>query len=173
MAKTRQSPTAPDIRPRLRRRGNWQRMQGRRRAPDVRFWEKVDQRSGQGPTGECWLWTAFVRPDGYGTFGLGTPGLGGKTGIERAHRVAYFLTHGRWPKHQALHHCDMRRCVRPEHLYDGDAKENVSDRWARSEPDRIRVALATALARTARRFRLSPAMLREHVDQMLRSTNAD
>ena len=30
------------------------------------------------------------------------------------------------------HHCDNRRCVRPDHLYSGTAKDNSSDIVARS-----------------------------------------
>ena len=70
---------------------------------EERFWSKVYKSDG------CWIWLAFVSPDGYGRFGLN-----GKT--EYAHRVAFFLTYGRWPAPETDHTCRTLECVRPEHL---------------------------------------------------------
>ena len=70
--------------------------------------------------GPCLMWTASVRKDGYGRFGIN-----GK--IEKANRVAFFLSNGRWPKDHACHHCDERLCVRGDHLFDGDNFVNMRD----------------------------------------------
>ena len=77
-----------------------------------RFWEKVDK------SGECWIWTDYVNPSGYGQFGK-----------VLAHRLSWELANGRplGPGKWALHHCDNRPCVRPEHLYEGTAKDNMRD----------------------------------------------
>lgn len=86
---------------------------------EERFWTKVTR---LGPD-DCWPWTAFINPEGYGHFGTGD----GKVG--RAHRVAYQLAVGPIPKGSVLDHtchtgecvvpgnlCPHRRCCNPKHL---------------------------------------------------------
>jgi hypothetical protein len=65
-----------------------------------RFWAKVDK------TSACWLWTAACDRGGYGEFTIGDKNL-------RAHRVAWFLTYGKWPSRALDHECEIRHCVRP------------------------------------------------------------
>src|ERR1051325_1212117 len=91
-----------------------------------RFWRKVllgDQ---------CWQWIGALdtRPGyGYGYLRL-EPDRGSKTAT--AHRVAWELYHGPIPAGLwVLHHCDNRLCVRPSHLYLGDAKQNKRDAMVR------------------------------------------
>lgn len=88
-----------------------------------RFWDKVDRTPGQGPRGDCWLWMASCKRDGYGQFKLD-----GR--MRKAHRVAMILTHGHEPRGQALHSCHVRRCCNPAHLRDGTAVENMAERNA-------------------------------------------
>lgn len=90
-------------------------------ADSQRFWSKVDQRGNS----DCWLWTASRIPGGYGQFVVrGRP--------EKAHRVAYSLTHGPIPRGaHVLHSCDIPHCVNPAHLALGSPVENMRDRQVR------------------------------------------
>lgn len=101
-----------------------------------RFWSKVDK---NGPTpahcpeiGPCWLWTGSKSGNGYGKIGSG--GHAGKT--LDAHRVSFFLHHGRWPEPEALHASDNKQCVRPEHISEGTRLENARDRVAKGRAAR-------------------------------------
>lgn len=99
-----------------------------RPAPE-RFWAKVDKGvggAGHGPKG-CWLWTGAVFGDtGYGCF---------SPSFERrnigAHRYALELTHGTPPVGETMHTCDVRLCVRPDHLVDGTHTANMQDMAAK------------------------------------------
>jgi hypothetical protein len=85
----------------------------------------------QGPVvrkelGACWLWTGFVKDNGYGQFGRGA-----FDGVY-AHRFSYELHAGPVPAGLfVLHRCDVRNCVNPDHLFVGTAKDNADDRDAK------------------------------------------
>lgn len=82
-----------------------------------RLWSKIDQ------TGECWLWTGARYQNGYGSFKLSK-----EEGNDRAHRVMYRFVYGSIPDGKyVLHTCDVRHCVRPDHLYLGTQAQNISD----------------------------------------------
>lgn len=54
-------------------------------------------------------------------------GLGGKRQAG-AHRVSWRLAHGEIPDElHVCHHCDNKRCVRPDHLFLGTRSDNLSD----------------------------------------------
>ena len=85
----------------------------------VRFWEKV------GPPGGCWIWQGAHIPDGYGSFM-------DEGQAKKAHRVAWELVVGPISDGMhVLHHCDVRDCVRPTHLFLGTNADNVADRVAK------------------------------------------
>lgn len=89
------------------------------RSPEKRFWGKViKHKSG------CWEWIGNTIRGGYGRIHFA-----GKNRL--AHRVAWFLTYGYWPKDKLLHDCDNPPCIRPEHLYEGSQLDNVRDCIAR------------------------------------------
>lgn len=90
-----------------------------------RFWSKVEA----GPTHpvlktRCWLWTAGKNDKGYGKVKVD-----GKTVY--AHRAAWFLERGKWPKKHLLHKCDTPACVRPDHVKEGTNRENVRDKMSK------------------------------------------
>lgn len=82
-----------------------------------RFWSRVD-RSG-GPNA-CWPWQGYKKPDGYGVVRFC-----GKN--ERAHRVAFMLTHGYWPEPFGLHECDNPPCCNPTHVHPGTVATNAQE----------------------------------------------
>lgn len=91
-----------------------------------RFWALVQR----GNPDACWEWQGQIqrRPDGIG-YGL-MRGIGGtKAKREYAHRVSFFIHHGRWPdaKMVIMHLCDNRRCVNPAHLREGTQGDNMRD----------------------------------------------
>jgi hypothetical protein len=82
---------------------------------EERFWSKVER------TDDCWLWTASL-VGGYGRIKVDGRG-------EYAHRLSWEMSHGPVPDGLCvLHHCDVRRCVKPGHLFLGTRLDNNKDR---------------------------------------------
>lgn len=87
--------------------------------PVIRFWRKV------GKTEGCWLWTGSRSPY-YGNF---YPDHGT---CVHAHRYSWELAYGPIPPDmQVLHKCDVRHCVRPDHLFLGTQQDNMDDMAAK------------------------------------------
>lgn len=86
----------------------------------ARFFAKVVKSDG------CWLWTGSKNALGYGLVAPKT------YGVRKAHRFAWILANGPLqPSAWVLHRCDNTSCVRPSHLFLGDAKANVRDMHAK------------------------------------------
>ena len=89
------------------------------------YWAKVDVKGED----ECWDWTAYKTPKGYGRFGLGIPG---KKGM--AHRVSAYIVGLiqtiEWTSNEALvlHKCDNPSCVNHKHFFIGSVADNMDDR---------------------------------------------
>jgi len=85
---------------------------------EARLWRNVEK-SDDG----CWLWTKAVRRDGYGAI----EEYGTKFN-HAVHRLSWMLANGPIPEGlYVCHHCDTKRCVRPDHLFLGTAKDNTQD----------------------------------------------
>lgn len=84
-----------------------------------RFWSKVEKSDG------CWLFKGCIGHEGYGSFAYGD---GPQRKQFQAHRFAWILTNGSIPGDKLLlHHCDVRDCVNPDHLYLGTRVDNIQD----------------------------------------------
>lgn len=96
-----------------------------------RFWALVDSKEPD----ECWPWLGPVDKDGYGNFHIrvGELGLAKNTKVH-ANRLAFRLTHGRWPNGFALHGCDNPGCcnaVNSEHVHEGSPARNMQEKVLR------------------------------------------
>ncbi len=82
------------------------------------FWEKVDIRD----TNECWPYKPPSRTQrGYGASFYGDIRT-------TAHRIAWFLARGPFPKVlHVLHRCDNPICCNPGHLWLGTPQDNMDD----------------------------------------------
>lgn len=120
--------------------------------------ERMDAFTLRIPFHECWEWigskkgwerTGTKKGRGYGQIGVA-----GKGRSEGAHRVAWELANGPIPDGMwVLHRCDNDGCVRPSHLFLGDAAANAADM---AEKDRVRHGVRHPYAKindeTAREF---------------------
>ena len=79
------------------------------------FLEKVEKTDG------CWIWRGAYKGQGYGAVCYNGE-------MDAAHRMAYRLFVGEIPEGLFVcHHCDVRGCVRPDHLFVGTCKDNLRD----------------------------------------------
>lgn len=88
---------------------------------EERFWQAVSPCPNTG----CWFWTGPTWKN-YGViYGEGKPWVATHLSLR---------LHGRpipMAGAYACHHCDIRFCVNPEHLYWGDAGTNIQDSYDR------------------------------------------
>jgi hypothetical protein len=86
-----------------------------------RFMEKVSPE----PMSGCWLWTGAVTSGGYGTFTV-------RDKTVRAHRYSFEHFRQSIPAGlDALHKCDVRMCVNPDHIFIGSHADNMADKVAK------------------------------------------
>ena len=84
----------------------------------LRFIDKIDMQ----PDG-CWLWTAGTNSRGYGKYHIPPSNV-----AVSAHRYSYEAANGAIPDELVIRHlCNVKRCVNPDHLQAGTARENYQD----------------------------------------------
>lgn len=123
-----------------------------------RFWSKV----GIGAPNECWNWTACVSAR------YGQIGVDGK--LQKSNRVAFYLTHGRWPEPCARHTCDNTLCCNPAHIVEGTQVQNMEDRNERGRQARKeshgRVKLTAAeVGQIRHKYKTSAVLQRELAEE--------
>lgn len=98
-----------------------------------RFWSKVHQ------TADCWIWTDAPNGAGYGTISVAGVSV-------MAHRLSWMLD-GRDldPDLQIDHLCRVRLCVRPDHLEQVTAAENLARARAAGEAPGERLGSRSAV----------------------------
>lgn len=73
--------------------------------------------------GECIVYLGYINNRGYGRFCAN-----GK--LYLAHRASYEFHKGKLTLGKFIcHTCDNRKCINPDHLYEGSYKENNRDRY--------------------------------------------
>ncbi len=90
-----------------------------RKPLEERFWKNVQKSDG------CWEWQGKCTINGYGYIVHNGKGL-------LTHRVSWELHKGPIPEGLVVcHHCDNRRCIRPDHLFVGTLADNNHDMMAK------------------------------------------
>ena len=85
----------------------------------ARLWARVDT------SGRCHLWTWSVNTNGYGHLRFN-----GRNRL--VHRIVWEVANGSIPDGMFVRHtCDIRRCVRLEHLRLGTQRQNMADKSRR------------------------------------------
>jgi hypothetical protein len=101
------------------------------------FWAKVDIRS----ENECWEWNGTILDSGYGTIRF-------LTKPQRAHRLAFYLKNGYFPK-EVLHHiCHNKRCCNVRHLVEMTTLEHNKLNSMERSPETFAYGEKNAMAKT-------------------------
>lgn len=70
----------------------------------------------------CWLFKGSLR-SGYGRIQVNKK-------LESVHRISWIIYRGPIPEGLfVLHHCDVRNCINPDHLFLGTKKDNYDDMY--------------------------------------------
>ena len=101
-----------------------------KKSVEERFWEKVDKNYDDG----CWKWLGAKDSMGYGQMMINKRST-------KAHRFSWELHQEKIPDGtHVLHKCDVRNCVRPDHLFLGTHQDNMRDMINKNRcPSRIKL----------------------------------
>ena len=90
--------------------------------PRISLSEKIEKHTIRIPESGCWVWMSTIHENGYGRVCAGKKPF-------YAHRVSYEQKYGPIPSGMmALHHCDVRCCVNPDHIFVGTQQNNMTDK---------------------------------------------
>ena len=88
----------------------------------------------KGAVDDCWLWSAYITPHGYGQTRIGGRGL---NEAMLAHRLSWLVNVGEIPEGMhVLHKCDNPPCCNPNHLFLGTNLDNIKDRVSKNRSNR-------------------------------------
>lgn len=84
-------------------------------------------------TEKCWLWTGAKVRGGYGKIRINYLYI-------PVHRYVWELSYGSIPTGNfVLHKCDIANCVRPNHLFLGNQKDNMQDMLLKGRNPRVKL----------------------------------
>jgi hypothetical protein len=87
--------------------------------PQKQFWDRIRK------TETCWVWIGGCHSNGYGSTIFRKKQM-------HAHRLSWEINCGPIPDGMMVcHRCDNPPCVRPDHLFLGDAGDNSRDRTSK------------------------------------------
>jgi hypothetical protein len=90
--------------------------------PRIPLFDKIERNITRIPESGCWIWMSTIEKSGYGRVCSGKKPF-------YAHRVSYEQKHGPIPNGMmALHHCDVKCCVNPDHIFVGTQQDNMTDK---------------------------------------------
>jgi len=122
--------------------------------------ERFESRIAKSPDG-CWEWTGGTDGSGYGRLHYGEI-------RQPAHRVAFQRAVGPVPDGlYVCHHCDNKRCVRPDHLFAGTQKDNMQD-WTKKGKNKL-INDPSLLARGDKHWTRSDPLARKRIGDLRRA----
>ena len=102
--------------------GGFHKLEPPNHVTDIYLWNRLIYGSAVDTETGCWMWLRGTTSRGYGSFTM-------KKKVYSCHRSIYRLHHNT-AMHQSVlvcHKCDTRRCINPDHLFLGTAKDNTQD----------------------------------------------